>query len=111
MPSWEKLRYERLEGGSSSSPSITPVTDQQLSMSDKAASVSWMPLLSIDTNRHGFLVQNASQNEIRIRAMGETSTGTRLPNYGDSFSPDFKPERAYEIQAAQNNSAYLLAVW
>jgi len=110
MPSWEKLRYERLEGGTSL-PSNPTVTDQQLAMSDKTASTAWMPLLSVDMNRHGFLVQNASQNEIRIRAAGETSAGTRLPGYGDNFTPDFKPERAYEIQAAQNNSAYLLAVW
>jgi len=110
MPSWEKLRYERLEGGTSL-PSNPTVTDQQLEMSDETADIAWMPLLDTDMNRHGFLVQNASQNEIRIRAMGETSTGTRLPSYGDSFSPDFKPERAYEIQAAQDNSPYLLAVW
>jgi len=79
-------------------------------MEDRTANVEWSSLVEA-SERKGFLVQNASQNEIRVRATGETVTGTRLPGYGDSFSPDFQPHRAYEIQADVDNSSFVLTVW
>lgn len=107
MASWE--RYRALEE-SGNPTAAQPITDKDLTMEDRTANVEWSSLID-EGERQGFLVQNASQNELRVRVSGETVTGTRLPGYGDSFSPDFQPHRAYEIQADADGSAFVLTVW
>ena len=112
MPSWERLRYfKENQGGSNGPPASGEATDENLQMLDKTAGTAWAALISADPNRQGFLVQNTSQNELSVRIVGSNVSGARLPGYGDSFYPDFKPKQAYEIKASAANSTFVLTVW
>lgn len=117
MPTWERLIYDRNlnsntgNTGDSTAPFPSTPTDANLQMTDKTVGTSWTQFLAADDLRQGFMIQNTSQNELAVRAVGSTANGTRLPGYGDSFSPDFKPSGAYEIKASAASSTYVLAVW
>lgn len=111
MASWNKLEYDKLGEGNVSQPSNTIPTDANLTMTDESVDDEWSTLVEADSERLGFLVQNTSQSELSIRIKGANVTGTRLPGYGDSFSPDFRPEQAYEIKAAMDGSTFVLTVW
>jgi hypothetical protein len=117
MPSWERLRYDRDlnsnlgNTGDSTAPFPTIPTDANLEMTDQTVGTSWAPLLAANDSRQGFLVQNTSQNELSVRVVGSNVSGNRLPGYGDSFSPDFKPVGAYEIKASAASSSFVLTVW
>jgi len=117
MPTWERLIYDRNlnsnsgNTGNPTAPFPSTPTDANLQMTDNTVGTAWSPLLAADSNRKGFLVQNTSQNELSVRAVGSNANGTRLPGYGDSFSPDFQPVGAYEIKASDASSTYVLAVW
>jgi len=108
MPSWNKIEFEAVKAGTGEVP--VP-NDENLEMSDEFANMDWALLLDPSNERQGFLVQNTSQSELSIRISGSNVTGARLPGYGDSFSPDFRPEGGYEIKAAADNSSYVLTVW
>lgn len=107
MASWNRIRFEDSDG---LLPNERP-NDKNITMADRTAHIEWNDLIAAYEDRQGFLVQNTSQNEIRIRPKGSNVTGTRLPGYGDSISPDFKPNGAYEVQADEDGSTFVLTVW
>lgn len=109
MKSWGRLHYDKLKELESSV--ATKPTDENLEAVDMTASPDWQTFLPEDSDRNGFIIQNMSSNVLYIRDVGSDATGFMLPSRGDSFSPDFKPEKAYEIRCDGEGGSFVLTVW
>lgn len=109
MASWGRLHYDRLK--QLEEAGATKPTDENLEAVDMTASPTWQTFLPEDEARNGFIIQNMANNVLFIRDVGSDATGFMLPSRGDSFSPDFKPEKAYEIRSESEGGNFVLTVW